>query len=337
MKEMAKLADRDDAKITRREFIKTTGGVVAATAIGASALSNMANADDEMAGEYKVTEKRKYGRHDDMLSIIGFGGIIVMNETPEKASAYVSEAIDHGINYFDVAPTYGDAELKLGPALEPYRKDVFLACKTEKREKSEAEKALKESLKRLKTDYLDLYQLHAMTTEDDFQKAMDQGGVMEVLMEAKKQGIVRYLGFSAHSVEIALKLMDAYDFDSILFPVNWVNYYNGNFGPQVVEMAKSKNMGILALKAMARTQWANQEDKKEYPKCWYEPITDADEAELAVRFTLSQPVTSAVPPGDIRLFRRAMKIASNYKPLTDDEIQIVKQKAEGLTPIFKYA
>jgi predicted aldo/keto reductase-like oxidoreductase len=286
---------------------------------------------------YYDMEYRDFGKTRLKTSIIGFGGIIVMNETPENASAYVSEAIDKGINYFDVAPTYGDAEFKLGPALEPYRKNVFLACKTEKRTKPEAEQALKESLNRLKTDHFDLYQLHAMTTEDDFQKAMGPDGAIEVFIEAKKQGIVRHLGFSAHSVEIALKLIDAYDFDSTLFPVNWVNYLNGNFGPQVVEKAISKNMGIFALKAMARTNWSNEEEKKEYPKCWYKPITDPVETELAVRFTLSQPITAAVPPGDIRLFRKAVEIASKFEPLTDDELQIMKQKAEGITPIFKYA
>ncbi len=334
IKEMKNLTEKNDSKITRREFIKASGAVVASTAIGVSALTNIANAEDEIA---VVTEKRKYGKHDDMLSIIGFGGIIVMNETPEDSSTYVAEAIEKGINYFDVAPSYGDAEFKLGPALEPYRKNVFLACKTEKRTKPEAEIALKESLERLKTDYFDLYQLHAMTTDDDFEKAMGPDGAMEVLIEAKKQGIVRYLGFSAHSVEIALKLMDAYDFDSILFPVNWVNYYNGNFGPQVVEKAKSKDMGILALKAMAKTHWKDQNEKQAYPKCWYKPVTEEEETDLAVRFTLSQPITSAVTPGDINLFRKAIKIASKFKPLSDEEIQIVKAKAEGLDPIFRHA
>jgi len=322
------LTENDDLKITRREFIKATGG----TAIALAVLGNASYAD-----EVKAIEKRKYGKHDDMLSVIGFGGIIVMNATPEESSAYVSEAVEKSINYFDVAPSYGDAEFKLGPALEPYRKNVFLACKTEKRTNPEAEQALKESLDRLKTDYFDLYQLHAMTTEEDFQKAMGPGGAMEVLIEAKKQGIVRYLGFSAHSVEIALKLMDAYDFDSILFPVNWVNYFSGNFGPQVVEKAKSKGMGILALKAMAKTHWSNEDEKKEFPKCWYKPVIDPEETDLAIRFTLSQPITSAVTPGDIRLFRKAIEVASKFKPLNDEETLLVKEKAQDISPIFKMA
>lgn len=328
------MAEKDNSKITRREFIKTTGGAVAVTTIGAMAISNTTKANE---GKSEMIEKRKYGKSNEMLSIIGFGGIIVMNATPEESSAYVGEAIEKGINYFDVAPSYGDAEFKLGPALEPYRKNVFLACKTEKRTKAEAEQALKESLGRLKTDYFDLYQLHAMTTEEDFQQAIGADGALQVLIEAKKQGIVRHIGFSAHSVETALKLMDAYDFDSVLFPINWVNYFNGNFGPQIVEKANSKGMGIFALKAMAKTIWDNDEERKEFPKCWYKPVTDPVETELAVRFTLSQPITAAVTPGDIRLFRKAVEVASKFKPLTNEELHVVKAKAEGLTPIFKYA
>ena len=248
------------------------------------------------------------------------------------------EAIERGINYFDVAPSYckGEAEERLGPALKEFRKDVFLACKTHKRDKEEAAAELRQSLKKLKTDYFDLYQLHAMTTEKDLQKAMGPGGAMETLVEAREQGLVRYLGFSAHSAEVALALMDQFDFDTVLFPINWVCSLNANFGPQVVKKAKEKGMGCLALKAMARTPWAKDE-KKEYPKCWYKPVTDPEETNLALRFTLSEPITAAIPPGDVRLFRQALDIADEFQPLTDAERDILKKLAEGLKPIFTLA
>lgn len=328
------MAKKDNSKITRREFIKTTGGVVVATSVGASALTQLADASEKK--KEKKMEKRQYGNKKDKLSIIGFGGIIVMNETAENASAYVSEAIDKGINYFDVAPSYGNAEDMLGPALELYRKDVFLACKTQQRTKDKAQKELESSLKKLKTDHFDLYQLHGMTSKEDFETAMSPNGAIKVLEDAKKNGIVRYLGFSAHSAEIAIKLMDTFEFDSVLFPINWVCYHNSGFGPQVVEKAKSKNMGIFALKAMARTVWGKDEERI-YPKCWYRPVTDPEETDLAVRFTLSQPITAAVTPGDIRLFRKAVEVASKFKPLKKEELAVVKKRAEGLEPIFKLA
>ena len=109
-------------------------------------------------------EKRKYGKHDDMLSMIGFGAILLTKEEPDEASRLVAKAIDRGINYFDVAPSYGNAEEQLGPALEPYRSKVFLACKTTRRSAEEAEAELQNSLKLLRTDHFDLYQLHSVTT-----------------------------------------------------------------------------------------------------------------------------------------------------------------------------
>jgi predicted aldo/keto reductase-like oxidoreductase len=257
-----------------------------------------------------------------------------MSVPQEDANAYVREAIEDGINYFDVAPSYGDAEDHLGPALEPFRKNVFLACKTEKRTKDEAQQSLEQSLKKLRTDHFDLFQLHGMTTKEDLETAMGQNGAIKVLEDAKKKGIVRYLGFSAHSAEIAVQLMDMFDFDSVLFPINWVCYFNSGFGPQVVEKAKSKNMGIFALKAMAKTHWGEKEER-DYPKAWYKPVTDPEETELAIRFTLSQPITAAVTPGDIRLFRKAVEVASKFKPLNDAELALLKKKADGLDPIFK--
>jgi len=326
--------DEKDEKITKREFIKTTGSAVAMTTVGAGVLANLANADDNKTkGKIKV-EKRQYGNKEDKLSIIGFGGIIVMSVSQEDANAYVSEAIGNGINYFDVAPSYGDAEDHLGPALEPYRKNVFLACKTGERTKDKAQQELEQSLKKLRTDHFDLYQLHGMTTKEDFETAMGPNGAIETFEDAKKNGLVRYLGFSAHSAEIAVKLMDTFDFDSVLFPINWVCYLKAGFGPQVVEKARSKNMGILALKAMAKTHWAEKEER-DYPKAWYKPVTEPEETDLAVRFTLSQPITAAVTPGDIRLYRKAVEIANRFKPLSDEELNIVKKNAESLDPIFK--
>src|SRR5207253_6320252 len=125
---------------------------------------------------------------------------------------------------------------------------------------------------------------------------------------------IRYSGFSAHSAEAALAAMDRFDFDSILFPTNYVNYFQANFGPQVVARAEQKGIGRLALKALARTPWAEGQARS-FAKTWYEPITDPREAELALRFTLSQPITAAIPPGEEPLFRRALDIADRYRPL----------------------
>jgi predicted aldo/keto reductase-like oxidoreductase len=277
--------------------------------------------------------KRLLGKTGEQLSIIGFGGILVSGVEQSEADAIVREAIDRGVNYFDVAPTYGDAEDHLGPALEEFREDVFLACKTTERQKAGAEAELHESLRKLRTDHFDVYQLHAMTTAEDIEQVFAPGGAMEAFIEAREQGLTKYIGFSAHSDETALKLMDKFDFDTILFPLNWVNYFNANFGPQVVAKAKNKNMGILALKTMARTTWAEGQERT-HPKCWYEPVTDPVESELAIRFTLSEPITAAVTPGHVDLFRKAMEVAENFQLLSEYERAELRKRAEGLQPIF---
>jgi aryl-alcohol dehydrogenase-like predicted oxidoreductase len=282
-------------------------------------------------------DKRAYGNTGEQLSMIGFGGILVMNAEPEAAARIVAEAVDRGINYFDVAPSYGNAEERLGPALEPYRDRVFLACKTGKRTRDEAAAELRDSLQRLRTDHFDLYQLHGLTTREELEQAFAPGGAMETFVAARDQGQARYLGFSAHSVETALEALERFPFDSVLFPTNWVNYFQANFGPQVVAKAQEKGVARLALKAMARTLWPEGTKEHAFAKCWYEPITDPEEAALAVRFTLSQPITAAIPPGEEKLFRMALDIADRFQPITEPELAELQRRAQGLKPLFRLA
>ena len=150
---------------------------------------------------------------------------------------------------------------------------------------------------------------------------------METFLEARKEGKIKYIGFSAHSVEAAMALMDGFDFDTILFPFNYATWNAGNFGPQVLARAKEKNMGILALKAMAKGPWAQGADRKKYPKCWYEPLETSEDIVMGLRFTLSHPITAAVPPGDENLFKMALTVKDQIKPLGKSEIEIIKQKA----------
>lgn len=278
-------------------------------------------------------EKRVLGKTGEKLSIIGFGGIIVSGETQQDVNNYVAEAIDSGVNYFDVAPTYGNAQDKLGPALVGKRNDIFLACKTENRTKDGARKLLEESLKTLKTDYFDLYQLHAVATTEDVEKIFGPNGAFETFLKAKQEGLIKHIGFSAHSEEAAIALMDKFDFDSILFPVSWVNIINSDFGPKIINKAKEKELGILAIKSMAKTSLEEGIVNK-YPKGWYEAIDDKELAILACRYTLSQPVTAAIPPGDIEHFRWAVEAARNFKPVTDEEVNMLKEKCNGLKSLF---
>jgi aryl-alcohol dehydrogenase-like predicted oxidoreductase len=271
------------------------------------------------------------------LSIAGFGGIVVVGMEQSQANRCVAASVDRGVNYFDVAPSYfdGEAEMKLGPALEPHREGVFLACKTGRRDAAGATEELERSLKRLRTDRFDLYQLHAMTTMEDVDQVLGPGGALESFAKAREQGKVKYLGFSAHAEEAALALMDRFAFDSVLFPINFVCMSQGGFGPAVLARARERGVARLALKAMAHTPWPNPEAKQAFPKCWYSPVDQVALAARALRYTLSQDITAAVLPGDERLYELGLDLLAGFTPLTEAEQAELTAEATGTEPIFR--
>jgi predicted aldo/keto reductase-like oxidoreductase len=173
---------------------------------------------------------------------------------------------------------------------------------------------------------------------EDADKILAPGGAAEFFMKLKKEGKARYLGFSAHHAGAALKLMDALPLDSVLFPVNFAAWDKGGFGPQILAKAKEKGMARLALKAMALGQWPKDlpRNQRKYPKCWYEPIETREAARLALRFTLGQEITAAIPPGDERLFDLALDLAASPLPRLNaaelSELRALTAKAE---PIFR--
>jgi len=316
----------------RRDFLRRGTAAAAGLAASQRVFNPLAKAGELV----NPIPKRRLGKTGVDLSIIAFGGIVVTDMEPTFAKNIVAEAFDRGINYFDVAPSYGNAQERLGPALEPYRSRSFLACKTAERTKSGAAKELEESLRLLRTDHLDLYQFHHLTTMDEVNTVFGPDGAMETFQGAKKAGKVRFIGFSAHSVEAALAALDRYEFDTILFPINFVLFSEAKFGPQVLAKAREKGMGILALKGMAKTTWPKtmKESERPNPKCWYQPAALPEEATLGLRWTLSQPITAAVPPGDEKYFRLAMDVAQKFEPLKPEEEKGLLARAVGVEPIF---
>ncbi len=309
--------------MNRREFIGAAAALTATTAHGWEA----------------PLPRRPYKNGID-LSIIAMGGIVVCGLSQEMASRRVAQAYDRGLNYFDCAPSYfnGEAESKLGEALKPYRSMVFLAEKTMHRDAKGAREELERTLRRFHTDHVDLYQFHAVSSMDDVDKILAPGGAAETFFAARKEGMVRHLGFSAHNAPAALRLMDALELDSVLFPVNVNAWENGGFGPQILAKAKSKGMARMALKALAFGKWPAdmKESDRRYPKCWYQPIDDREMASLALRFTLNQEVTAAVPPGDERIFDLALELASAPLPqLSAAELTGLKTKISSLEPVFR--
>ncbi len=280
--------------------------------------------------------RRLLGKTGEKISIVGLGGIMLRNNGQQFAHEIVAEAYDNGIDYYDVAPAYGNAEELLGPALETYRKNCFLACKTNKRTKEESEQELNESLKKLRTDYIDLYQFHALSELGEVETIFGRSGAIETFEKAKKEGKIRFIGFSAHDEAVALKAMDMYDFDTILYPLNCVCWHNGNFGPNVYLTAKEKNMGILALKAVAKTVIPKGKEKP-YKNMWYVPFENEEKMFRAISFTLSKDLTSTVHAGDEKFFGKTIEFVRTHKDIIAPSENDIAEMTDGVEPLFRYS
>jgi aryl-alcohol dehydrogenase-like predicted oxidoreductase len=253
----------------------------------------------------------------------------------EETGRLVGRSVDSGVNYFDTAPSYGagEAEEKLGPALQPYRAHIFLAGKTLERTAAGARLDLERSLLRLRCGHIDLYQYHAVNRAQDEDAILGPGGAAEAFLRARQEGLIRFIGFSSHSVPLALSLMERLRPDSILFPVNYVCYARGNFGPQVIERARALGVARVALKALAERPWRRAEQRT-YSKCWYRPIDEPEKALQAIRFALSENVSALIPPADERLYRMTLALAAHATPLHAEERRALFDSARSLKPIM---
>jgi predicted aldo/keto reductase-like oxidoreductase len=280
--------------------------------------------------------KRALGKTGIQLPVIGFSGLVARDNTPEAVDRAVGESLDLGINYFDMAASYGNAEAMLSPVLRPRRKDIILSTKTRERTREGAQAQFRQSCELLGTDYFDLYLVHGIQRVDkDVEPAFATGGAMEFCLDAKKSGQIRLLGFSAHSTEAALLAMERYTFDFFYFPVSYAPWYKSNFGVEVLAKARERGIPCIALKALARQHWPQDVPKEtRCDKCWYQPIDDPAEAALAVRWAFSQDVVSILPPGNEQRYRAALGLAANLAPPTPAEAEHLKSLAATMTPLF---
>ncbi len=278
------------------------------------------------------------------VSAIAYGGIVSAVHydgiiSPEIGSSdeYVNWAIEHGINYFDVAPSYGDAELNLGRSLQPYRKDIYLACKTNLRTAKEAKADYERTKELLYTDYFDVYQLHGICTMEEVDIAFGQGGVMELVDDLRRSGIARKVGFTAHSEEAALRMLDLYDFDTVLFPYNWHMNQTTQMGDRLLSVLKDRGIGALCMKSMIERAWKFPEDndkKQRYPKSWCKPI-DVEEEEFliaALKYVVEMGVDTIIPPGNFHHFRFAVEHADEIfdQPLSAQERAMLTERLEAV-------
>lgn len=264
------------------------------------------------------------------ISAVTFAGMINREITIEESKRYVAEAVDIGINYIDVAPSYGNAEEILSPALEPYRNKFYLACKTYERSAEDSKKELLDSLKRLKTDYFDVYQFHAINDLEDVDKIFASGGAIETFLWAKREGLIRNIGFSTHDEESALKAMDMYDFDTVLFPMNWAMGINIGWGDRISERVKQSGAGLLAMKTLIHRRWRKGERRDIFPKSWCKPVDNEYLGIAGMKYGLYKGAMTLIPPGDYVNFKFMVDHIDQCtsEPLTNDEWDLLRSEAE---------
>ena len=266
------------------------------------------------------------------VSAVAFAGIVNMNETPADAARYTAYAVDAGVNYFDVAPSYGNAEERLSGALLPYRSKVLLACKTQIRDAAGARAELLSSLQRLQTDHFDVYQLHAMTTEQDLERVFAKDGAMETLLWAKREGLIRFIGFSAHNEDIALKCLEHFDFDTVMFPMNWAMGLTTGWGDRIAQAVKQKGIGLIAIKTLISRKWREQEAHT-FPKSWCKPIWENEPlAVAAMKYGIHKGAAILIPPGNITHQRFMVDHIDEctQSPLTNAEFALLRAEAEAV-------
>jgi aryl-alcohol dehydrogenase-like predicted oxidoreductase len=267
-------------------------------------------------------ETRRLGKTGHMSSIVVFGSFALLSVDQNEADAALEMALERGVNHIDVSPIYGEAENRIGSWIERNGNDFFLACKTHERSKAEAWESLQRSLETLKVDHFDLFQLHGIDDMDTLNKVLGPGGALEAILDARDQGLVRYIGITGHRPSTQKEALDRFDFDTVLFPLNRIHAAHlqgwNNYLP-LLETARQKDVGVMAIKSVAKGPWDESGETSRRYNTWYEPFDEASEIQKSLWYALSQDIASAVMPGELKLWPMVLDAAESFKPLTEKE------------------
>jgi aryl-alcohol dehydrogenase-like predicted oxidoreductase len=265
--------------------------------------------------ENDMVPKLAFGRTGHMSSRAIFGAAALSQVSQEEADKTLKLLFDYGINHIDTAASYGDAELRIGPWMLNHRQDFFLATKTEKRTYAGAKEELQRSLERLQVDYVDLWQMHFLIEEDDWQTAMGPGGALEAFIEAKERGLARFLGVTGHELRVTSfhkRSLERYDFDSVLLPYNPVLMKNPIYAEgfeTLLSMCQKRNVAVQTIKSISRGPWKN---KEKIHATWYEPFEDQAHIDTIVHWVLSRPGTFLNTAGDIYLLPKVLDAVQRF-------------------------
>ena len=282
-------------------------------------------------------QTRLFGRTGHASTIAIFGAAAFWEISQANADKVMEQVIAAGVNHIDVAPSYGQAEERIGPWMPRERERFFLGCKTMERSKDGAWNEMQQSLKRLQVESFDLYQFHAVNTFDELDQITMKGGALEAVLEAKKVGLTRFIGITGHGVDapaIYLEALRRFDFDSILFPLNFIQMADSAFRKnteELIAVCAEKQVGTMVIKTITKGPWG---EKKHTATTWYEPFEQMEDIQRAADFALSYDVTGLCTAGDTRILPLILKACQNFSPLDAASREAMIESGKTFEPLF---
>lgn len=286
---------------------------------------------------HPAIEKRPFGRTGHLSTATIFGAAALGSVSQADADRTLDVLLEYGVNHIDTAASYGDAELRIGPWMREHRQDFFLATKTGDRTYAAARESIHRSLERLRVEQIDLIQLHSLAHPDEWDTAMGPGGALEACVEAREQGLVRFIGVTGHGNTIAAmhrRALQRFDFDSVLLPYNWTmmanEVYEHDF-ETLMKLCQERNVAVQTIKGILRGPWATTARSR---ATWYEPLENQADIDLAVSWVLGRPGVFLNTVGDIHLVPAVLDAASRYGQRPSDEEMKELVKRSSLTTLF---
>ncbi len=287
-----------------------------------------------------MISKLQFGRTSHKSTRTIFGAYALNSSTQEEADKALSLLQKFGVNHIDTAPMYGNAESLIGNWMPEYRDDFFIATKTRNRGRQAALETLHKSLKQLQVDYIDLWQMHGLTNPQGWQKAMGPGGVLEAFIEARDEGLVKYLGVTGHGGKTPImhrRSLERFDFDTVMLPYNFHLMQNPRYATNFVELVKNcqdRKVAIQTIKAVSRRPWENRPRK--YNTYFYEPLETKDAINKSVWWSLGLQDSFLATAGDIQILPMILEAAAKFdkQPSNEEMNQIIDEY--NVKPIFSY-
>ena len=281
--------------------------------------------------------QKAFGRTGHMSTRTLFGAAAFSDVTQDEADRTMELLLARGVNHIDTAASYGDSELRLGPWMETHREQFFLATKTGERSYDAAKRQFERSLQRLRVSDIDLIQLHYLVGAEEWEVAMGPGGVLEYLLEAREQGLVKYIGVTGHDVAIARmhqRSLERFDFDSVLLPYNYLMMQNPVYRAgfqEVLEICKARNVAVQTIKGITRRPYLGEQRSH---ATWYEPLTDQDSIDKAVHWILGNEDVFLNTVGDIQVLPLVLDAAERYQERTPDAVMQDMVAEWEMAPLF---